>query len=384
MPLGKTQSKPRYSLVGSWNSKNWRRNKQKKGIMKRYGYLYEDVYDLDNIKLAHRNAQKGKSHYKEVKRVNEDPEKYYQKVHEMLKNKTFTNSEYEVMTKKTDSGKVREIYKLPYYPDRIIHHSIVQVVGQIWIKTLIKNTYACIPGRGIHKCAKHIKKDLKDEKKTRYCLKMDVKKYYPSVDHEVLKRIIRKKIKDPNLLWLLDEIIDSAPGIPIGNYLSQYFGNLYLSGYDHYMKEVEKCKNYYRYCDDIVILGSSKSWLHKIREKTEEYLEKLKLKLKGNYQVFPVDDRGIDFLGYRFFHGYTLLRKSIAKKFKKRVKQIKKHWRKMGFEQVVNSIMSYVGWFKHANCHNLFQEYIDDKVFWIVKQKCRQAGIDNPLQGEIV
>lgn len=353
--------------------------------MKRYGFLYKDIYDIDNIRLAHHNARKGKQHYHEVKMVDSDPDRYFNKIKSMLKNKTFENSAYEVMKKRTDSGKVRLIHKLPYFPDRIIHHCIVQVVEEIWTKTLIKDTYACIPGRGIHKGVKRIKKSLLNKKATKYCLKMDVKKYYQSIDHKVLKSIIRRKIKDPDLLWLLDTIIDSTDeGIPIGNYLSQHFGNLYLSGYDHFMKEDQKCKNYFRYCDDIVILDNSKKRLHDLKRMTQKYLNDLKLRIKGNYQIFPVSSRGIDFLGYRFFHGYTLLRKTIAKKFKKRVKKIRKNWVRMSCSQVINSIMSYIGWFKHANCHNLYKTYIDDEMFWIMKQKSEECGIKNPLQGAYV
>jgi len=103
--------------------------------------------------------------------------------------------------------------------------------------------------------SKKLKKDLKNEVETKYCLKLDVRKFYPSVDHAILKRIIRRKIKDNKLLSLLDNIIDSAKGVPIGNYLSQYFGNLYLSRFDHWMKETNGVKYYHRYCDDIVIFA---------------------------------------------------------------------------------------------------------------------------------
>ena len=157
-------------------------------------------------------------------------------IHDMLKNLTFKNSPYQVFLKKTESGKIREIYKLPYFPDRIIHHCIMQIMEPIWFPTLIRDTYSSIKGRGIHDGVNRVKKALRDETGTRYCFKMDIKKFYPSVDHNVLKRVIRKKIKDRDLLWLLDEIIDSTKGLPIGNYLSQYFGNLYLSELYHWVK----------------------------------------------------------------------------------------------------------------------------------------------------
>jgi len=349
--------------------------------MKRFGYLYEKIYDMDNLKLAHKKARRGKTYYKEVQMVDANPEKYLTDIHNMLKDKTFKNSEYVIMDKKTDNGKVRKIFKLPYYPDRIIHHAIMQIIEPLWLSIFIRDTYSAVPGRGIHDGVKRIKKALRDEENTKYCLKLDIKKFYPSVDNEILKQIIRKKIKDKDLLWLLDEIIDSTKGIPIGNYLSQYFGNLYLSGLDHYLKENQKCKYVLRYCDDIVILHSCKDFLHKLKNAIINYLTGLKLQLKNNWQVFSVSIRGIDFLGYRFFNRYTLLRKSIKIKFVRKIKKINKNWKRLRHTEIVNSVMSYCGWFKYANCKNLACKYLDNNLFWIVKHTCIDNNISNPLQG---
>lgn len=118
--------------------------------MKRYGNLYPKIWDLDNIKLAHKNARKGKMHYQEVQMVNADEERYVLLIQNMLKNKTFKNSKYEIFIK-NDSGKEREIYKLPYFPDRIIHHCIMQVLEPIWVKTLITDTYSSLKDRGIRR-----------------------------------------------------------------------------------------------------------------------------------------------------------------------------------------------------------------------------------------
>jgi len=260
--------------------------------MKRYGNLYHKIYDLENIRLAHKNAKKGKSHYSEVKMVEANPEKYFMMIHNMLKNKTFRNSEYEVFTKR-DKSKERKIFKLPYFPDRIIHHCIMNILEHIWMKTLITDTYSSLKNRGIHKGVKRLKKALKDRENTKYCLKMDIRKFYPSIDHSILKQTIRKKIKDKDLLWLLGHIIDSAEGVPIGNYLSQYFGNLYLSVFDYWLKEQKRCKYTFRYCDDIVILHLDKTYLSQLRKEIFNYLDaNLNLTLKDNWQIFPVDKRG--------------------------------------------------------------------------------------------
>ena len=351
--------------------------------MKRYGNLYHKIYNLDNIREAHHNARKGKSHYREVKQVDANPEMYFKRIHYMLKNKAFHNSKYKVF-KRFDSGKIREIYKLPYFPDRIIHHCIMQVVEPIWISTLIPNTFACIKQRGIHKAVKKMKVALRDEASTKYCLKCDVKKFYPSVNHTVLKSVIKQKIKDSDVLWLLDQIIKSAPGVPIGNYLSQHFGNLYLSGIDHKMKEMLKCKYYFRYCDDIVILHHNKEFLHVIKNQLIKWLRELKLTLKENWQVFPVDSRSIDFLGYRFFHNYTLLRKNTSVTFKRKISGIKKRYQVMEPISVLSTVMSYYGWLKHANCLNLTRKYIDYDIQGIIRRICRQNKIHNPLPSIII
>jgi len=351
--------------------------------MKRYGNLYPKIYDMENIKEAHDSARKGKAHYHEVRKINADPDKYLGRIQTMLKNKTFKNSPYRVFIK-TGLKKTRTIHKLPYFPDRIIHHCIVQVLEPLWIPWLIKDTLACLKGRGIHQGVKLIRKALRtDPGGTRYCLKMDVKKFYPSMDHDILKKILARKIKDPDVLWMLREIIDSTPaGVPIGNYLSQYFGNLYLTPLDHLIKEQLKCRHYFRYCDDMVILEADKTHLHDIRKAVDIYLrDHLKLTLKGDWQVFPVAVRGVDFLGYRFFPKYTLLRKSTAKEFKRKMAAIKNgKYKNATPVTIASTVMSYHGWMKHANCLNLWHAHVDEEVEDLVETACRRGGIHNPLE----
>lgn len=331
---------------------------------KRVGYLYPKVYDLDNLKLAHKNAQKGKGWYREVKMINEDMETYLKEAQKLLINKTYDTSPYEVFLKK-DYDKVREIYKLPYFPDRVVQWALLQVIEPYLINTIITDTYSAIPNRGIHLALKRIRKAIRtDPEGTKYCFKMDVTKYYPSIRHELLKEKYRKLFKDADLLWLIDEIIDSTDGdvgVPIGNYMSQWSGNYFLSEFDHWMKEVKRVKHYYRYMDDIVVLAGSKEELHQLERDIEEFLmTRMSLRMKGNHQVFPVKDRGIDFLGYRIFPDYVLLRKSTAKNMKRRVAEINATIEKEGqmtFSQWC-SINSYKGWLMYCDSYRLTQKYI--------------------------
>lgn len=332
--------------------------------MKRYGNLYRKICSIENLRLAHHNAKKGKGWYREVKMVNADLEYYLLKLQDSLINKNYHTSEYETFLK-TDGPKEREIYKLPYYPDRICQWAIMQVIEPYIIKTLTIDTYSAIPNRGIHFGLKRVLHDMRtDEEGCQYCLKLDVQKYYPSIDHSILKAKYRKLFKDKDLLWILDEIIDSTDGdvgIPIGNYLSQWSGNFYLSSFDHWIKEVKGVKHYHRYMDDIVIFGSNKADLQKLLGEVKMYFkDELNLTVKGNYQVFPTFIRGLDFLGYRYFKGYILLRKYTAKRLKAKMKKILKKitsGKLMSYSDWC-SVNSYAGWLISCNGFRLYQKYI--------------------------
>ncbi|MBN2660801.1 MAG: reverse transcriptase, partial [Tannerellaceae bacterium] len=152
--------------------------------MKRKSRLFEDMITEENIRVSFYNAKKGKKHYQEVRMVESNPDYYLSEIKNMLQNKTFKTSEYEVFTR-ISGGKTREIFKLPFYPDRIIHHCIIQVIQDLWIKGLIRDTYSTIPERGIHDGVRRMKKALRDVDGTKYCLKFDISKYYPSVNHDV-------------------------------------------------------------------------------------------------------------------------------------------------------------------------------------------------------
>lgn len=281
----------------------------------------------------------------------------------MLIRKTYKTSEYEVFIKK-DTGKEREIYKLPYFPDRIVHWAIIQVVEPIFLNRLNGCTHSAIPNKGIHSAFKQLDKYMRnDVEGTKYCLKLDVKKFYPSIDHNLLKLMYRTLFKDPNLLWLLDEIIDSTDGdkgVPIGNYLSQYSGNLFLSKFDRWIKEKLRAKYYIRYMDDIVILHHDKNYLRKLLKEINKYLKNINLEIKGDYQIFPSRTRGIDFVGYRHFGDYVLLRKSTSKRLIRKMRNIMKKLRNGGKLTYSDycSINSYKGWLKWCNGYNLYTKWI--------------------------
>lgn len=322
--------------------------------MKRYNNLFDKIVSLDNLYEADKRARRQKSHRPEVMLFDKNKDKLLLDLQRKLINGEYETSEYYVF--KIYEPKEREIFKLPYYPDRIVHHAIMNIMEPIWVSAFVKGTYSCIRKRGIHKALKDVKFALKDEVNTQYCLKLDIRKFYHSIDHDILKIIVRKKIKDKRLLNLLDEIIESAQGVPIGNYLSQFFANLYLTYLDHWIKEQKKVRYYFRYSDDIVILGRDKQELRNLLYDIQNYLNnKLKLSFKDNWQIFKVDSRGIDFVGYRVFHTHTLLRKRIKKKFCKKINKLNKK-QNLDKDTYKQKICGYIGWIKYCNGRNLLNK----------------------------
>jgi hypothetical protein len=360
---------------------------------------------MDNLYRAYQNAKSGKGWYKEVKQIEKRPFYYLAGLQYMLKNHLFKTSEYEIFIL-NEGKKKRDVYKLPFFPDRIAQWAILQVIEPFLVANMTADTYSAIPGKGIQPIVNDLrgyyktkrvdgkKKSvwvpsilLTDEENTRYCYKIDLHHYYKSINHEVLKQKFRKVFKDPELLWLLDEIADSIntateedlielslsgeievdpnTGIPIGNYMSQYSGNFYLSSFDHWVKEELHVKHYYRYMDDVVIFASSKEELHEIHRKVTAYTrDYLHLNIKGNYQIFPTKVRGVDFVGYRFFGEYTLLRKSTAINFKRKMRACRK---KMENDIPPTysewcSFNSYKGWLGNCDSYRLFKKYMEPLI----------------------
>lgn len=350
--------------------------------MKRVGNIYDNICSIENLKTAHINASKDKRFYKEVRMVNSNPDYYLREIQKMLINETYEVSPYAISII-NDSGKERVLEKLPYYPDRIIQWAILQQIDTVFLKTFCNHTCASIPGRGIHYAYKLVRKYLQDEKNTKYCLKLDVQKFYPSINHNVLKEMLRKKFKDDKLLKLLDKIIDSKQGdigLPIGSYLSQYLANYYLCYFDHMLKEKLKLKYVVRYMDDIIILSPRKKQLHAVLHNwIMPYFQDLKLLVKDNYQIFPVDIRGIDFVGYRFFRDYTLLRKDTIKRIKRVcIKCLKNN--KMNYHYFC-SINSYLGWLQWCDSWRFFEKYIE-LLIPLLRQFYRDSVLRNRTEKE--
>ena len=287
-----------------------------------------------------------------MKRVDADLDRYIGELSDALASGSYRTSPYK--TKTVYEPKERLIYILPFYPDRIIHHAIMNVLEPILDGMMYANSYACRKGKGQHAGSRRC---MQFVKRYSYCLQCDISKFYPSVDHAVLKALLAHKFKDAPLLALLYEVIDSVPGgknVPIGNYLSQWFGNFYLTELDRYAYETLHVKAYLRYCDDFCIFDNDKSRLKEIADGVEAFLgDRLKLRLSKR-RVYPTA-QGVDFLGYRHFPGYILLRKRTAKRIRRNMRGVmwQLRHRMISKDQARSKVASAYGWLKHAQTYHL-------------------------------
>lgn len=327
--------------------------------MKVYKHLFDKICTIENFREAYINATKGKHWYQEVKEIEAyGVDKYLEELLEEVKEKEYKVSDY-INFKLWSGHKWRDISKLPM-KDRIVQHAIMIYLEPIFRETFIIDTYSSIKGRGIHLALKRVKRALRQGGYT-YQLSMDIKKCYPSLDQSILKAKLREKFKDKDLIDLLDTIIDSHPqGVPIGNYTSQYFNNFYFNDFDHWLKEVKGRKAYFRYCDNIKILGHSKEELHELFEEIKQKIKELNVTIKEDWQLSPIEDRGVDFVGYIIRRDYVKLRKCTKKNFIKKVE-------KMNLQSLtpkhINVLGSYWGIVKHCNCRHLWFKYTGSKDF---------------------
>jgi len=335
---------------------------KEKGLtdIKRKGNLYVLITDIENIKKAILNASKKKHKRKQVQQILSNIDHYAHEIQKMLISKSYVPSPYiEVIRKDGAAGKERLIAKPKFYPDQCIHWSVMQILAPEFLKGMYYHNSGSIPKRGPHYAKKYVDRWIKrDPKHTKYALQIDVAKFYPSIDHDILKEMLRKKFKDPDVLWLLESIIDSTDsGLPIGNYTSQWFANFYLQRLDHKIKQKYKVKYYSRYMDDCLMFGSNKKKLHLIRKGIEDELRRIGLRLKINWQVYKVNCRAPDYVGFRFYRDKIILRKRNARRIRRRARKV---FKKLLYNYKDSCAMvSYMGWLKHSNSINFYRKNIE-------------------------
>lgn len=338
--------------------------------MKRHGNLYELIYEPANLYLAYKKARKGKRWQNTIKNFEKDAARNLYNIYTSLKKQTFITSPYR--TKFVYEPKKREIFILPFYPDRIVQHAVMNVLEPIWDDLFYYHSYGCRKNKGIHKASKFTTIACR---RNQYFLQLDISKFYPSIDHDILYEIIQKKIKCQNTLKLLKNIIYSTDsGVPIGNLTSQWFGNLYLNELDQFVKHELKIKDYVRYVDDFILLSDDKSKLWKCKHKIVKFL-KIKLKLKLSKFCLRPARIGIDFVGYRHFPNKKLIRKRTAIRFRKNINKDIRRYTRVSSIRFRSKIASIEGWLKHAQSYNFSRFLKLNKI----KKEIKMRGLPKHL-----
>ena len=301
-------------------------------------------------------AAKGRRYTDSVAEFNFYLEEEIEKMQKELKEKTYNHGKYRVFT--VYDPKERKIAAAPF-KDRVVHHAVHDVIEPLMDKTFIYHSFACRKNKGTHKALDWAQKFLRLNS---FCFHGDIKKYFFSIDRGILKGILRKRINDENLLWLLDEIIDSAiytgqeKGLPIGNLTSQFFANLYLNELDYFVKFNLKAKFYIRYMDDFIIFENDREKLTGFKSKIRDFLKmKLALELhEGKSQIYNTQS-GIKFLGFRIFKNYRKLATNNVRRFKKRLKKFEYllDCRRIRESQVRDSVRCWVAHSSYANTNGL-------------------------------
>jgi retron-type reverse transcriptase len=325
---------------------------------------------FENLLRAAEAARRGKRFRPAAARFCFRLERELTRLHDELARKTYRPGPYRTFT--IYEGKTRQISAAPFR-DRVVHHALTGVLEPVFERSFIFDNYACRKGKGTHSAVDRCQRFARQY---RYVLKADVQKFFPSIDHEVLKQLIARKIKDPHVHWLVDRIIDhSNPqqpvlmwfpgddlftpierrrGLPLGNQTSQFFANVYLDPLDHFVTD-RLGLSYARYVDDFLVFADDKRRLHEVRGQVSEFLEPLRIRIHPDKSVvFPTRD-GIPFLGFRVFPTHRLLAKENVRRFRRRMRGMHRELAagRIGLDAIGCRIQSWIGHARHANTYRL-------------------------------
>lgn len=368
--------------------------------MKTLKNVFEQVVDYDNLYRAYLNARLCKRYRYEVLNFSAHLEDNLVKLQKELIDRTYTLGKYREFY--IYEPKKRLIMAQPF-KDRVVQWAIYQVLNPVFAQGYITDSYACIKERGTHKAVKRLHYWLRQVGKKPekyYFLKLDISKYFYRIDHDVLMGILKRKIRDDDMIFLLDKIVNSSEtnfgllpgkspgevkrsdrvsekGMPVGNLSSQMFANLYLNELDQYCKRTLGIHFYVRYMDDVIILHQDKDQLHEWKRIIDTFLkEKLQLDLNEKTCIRPIT-LGVEFCGYKIWNTHIKLRKSTALKMKRNLKKLQKEYAagEVTVEEAKQTISSYLGILKHCDSYSLkrtiFGEYGSSEEYegWFFLQR---------------
>lgn len=314
-----------------------------------FNHIFENIISLENLFLSWDEFKKGKMGKTDVQNYNLFSENNIFQLYQELKSKTYKHGEYYSFYVK--DPKLRHIHKA-CVKDRILHHAIFRILYPIFDKSFIFDSYSCRKNKGTHRAINRLQKFFREESKnnskTTYVLKLDVRKFFDSIDHNTLLFLIKKRVKDKDAIWLIGAIINSFStslnkGIPLGNITSQLFANIYLNKLDYFVKHILRVKYYIRYCDDSAIINCDEKYLNNLVLAINTFLGRdLKLFLHQDKIIIRKFSQGIDFLGYVSFPYHRVLRIKTKRRM---------------FERISNkNIQSYLGILKHCNGFKIKKE----------------------------
>jgi retron-type reverse transcriptase len=372
--------------------------------MKRIGFLHEQIVSEENCRLAIINAAKHKKKRRNVQKVMDNLDFYAKDLSERLVRLDFTSPYRTRIIKDGLSGKERELQIPAFYPDQCAHHAIVQVLQPLIMKSSYYWSCANIPNRGIDRAAKGVERaTMRDIKHAKYCVKMDIHKFYPSIPHDKLKEHLQRKIKDKKALGIIHLVIDSyhsspGHGIPIGNYTSPWLAEFYLQSLDYFIKQTLGIRYYVRYADDLVLIDNNKRKLRKAMYAVMEFVGKLGLEIKHDYQLFRIQrncksrqhrrGRKIDFVGRCFGIRTTTIRKRRALALMRQSRHIQKIQKRNGVVsfRMAAGFLSRCSCFKHTDSLSMKKKYCDTvkirKLKEVVRNESKRKCLSrNPVDG---
>lgn len=363
-------------------------------LERRIGYIdiFNRITDIENMEMAYNKSQKGKSKYKrEALIFAQNPTYNLYKLKEELDKGVYEFSGYFEF--KVYEPKERVIHA-PYYRDKIVQLAVVNILKEIYYPSFIYDSYACIDNKGTHKCVERISYFMRKAKweygDNAYILKVDMRKFFYSIDRQVLKRLLRKKIKCNKTLDLLFKIIDSADaidekGLPLGNTISQLCANITMNELDQYCKRNLRIKYYVRYADDVVIIAEDKEKAVFIKEKVIEYVgNKLNLRVnKNKTKIFPIA-QGVNTVGFKIYPTHKLMRDDSKRRIKQKLRKMKRLIQegRLSIEKAEQIINSWYGHAKQGDSYN-FTSKIIAKYDYIYLNKNDVLKVDEDKLKEV-
>lgn len=318
----------------------------------RFRHTYEDIISIENLLTAWREFLRGKRKRKDVSKFSLHLMDNMIGLHQELATKTYQHGQYQAF--KINDPKQRQIHKAGV-PDRLVHHAIYRILYPYFDRKFIFDSYSCRRNKGTHRALNRlrqfVRKVSKNNTRTAWVLKCDIRKFFASIDHKILISILDRHLKDPDAVWLLKKVINSfhtdeakGKGLPLGNLTSQLLVNIYLNELDQFVKRSLKAKYYIRYADDFVTLGNNKRRLENIIPLISSFLEtKLKLKLHQKKLFIKTLNSGIDFLGWVHFPHHRVLRTSTKRRM----------FKKLAETRTKESLVSYLGLLSHGDTYKL-------------------------------